>query len=935
MQERSDIPLSLGDEKATSCLDSLAEKILKARRYGRYPLFVIGAGISRSAGVPLMPDLLTHLTYLTKSPQNLNDEGIEKIDELCQRSQKTRSRSDIAMLFSALQETRSDQREVKALWTKFCQQFLNGDILLQDQQSGAGSILLRDPTQAHSWIASMCLDYKARCLSLNFDGLTRKAINHLINKRKSKNALAPHDKCVILDSPQKLASFFGRDPERRRLCSVFKLRGDIFYAVCQTSGCPLENTRTPIYALSSPETSVGAEKLILCPECEEARNLQIAFPGYYVKEQESDEMLAMLWRHVVPNLSIIIVIGFSGEWDRSVVDFTFKVAQSQKIPVVDVRLRPLKGESHYIYNSWRENYPTVHEYIPIYGTADDFAQRMDKAIEAQTERLSPTLAKSTPRPQPGVVVISPDEIWTEKEERPSDVAANISREPDVENLQQYSQLGLKTFWWGAVENVPKHNRYKHSIGTMRVATQWHESLEQNLIEMGMTKDELARERDFLRISMLLHDYGHLPFSHLFEEIFAELHWTPLEGSSAPWHEVLTKEKIKNLFNEKLRGTNNTIHYWVEELGYDIGHVIDLIAGRFGKPHLDAIVNSPLDADKIDYLFRDLDFLKFGSTLPPDRRGWLTDFLKDQDLSPEGLVRLNGRSALHALALLETRRKLYLTFYLAPELRMMERITSHVLVCYLGHYVPSKLRERLQKGTNPFPIDIDYGPLKVELASKKILEKYETVLRPQDSESSTEPLQEVLLLESLLREMLDNPQQMDTTVIKSFKELQRRLSSFPRTSDNKKPFGSFVRSLYKDLHVAGPYYADAVSEDALREIVRELTLLYQGSVLFDVTKTPKFLAGASTRVFDRFWKSRQRVVGEAFLVPDVNPNKWTIKSRARVPLHAVDFGPLNKQYLQILIFDPNGERPESQYIHQQFLRSCAKKNISLDENSPIL
>jgi hypothetical protein len=246
---------------------------------------------------------------------------------------------------------------------------------------------------------------------------------------------------------------------------------------------------TPIYALSSLETPVGAEKLILCPECEEARNLQIAFPGYYVKEQESDEMLATLWQHVVPDLSIIIVIGFSGEWDRSTVDFIFKAAQSQKIPVVDVRLRPRppKGETHYIYNTWRENYSTVREYIPLYGTADDFAQRLSKAIETQTERMSPTSSKSTPRLQPPSVRVGPDFIWRtgEDHERCSDVAGSICFESDVTKLEEYSQLGLKTFWWGAVENVPKHNRYRHSLGTMRVATQWHESLEQNLMEMGM------------------------------------------------------------------------------------------------------------------------------------------------------------------------------------------------------------------------------------------------------------------------------------------------------------------------------------------------------------------------------------------------------------------------------------------------------------------
>lgn len=87
----------------------------------------------------------------------------------------------------------------------------------------------------------------------------------------------------------------------------------------------------------------------------------------------------------------------------------------------------------------------------------------------------------------------------------------------------------------------------------------------------------------------------------------------------------------------------------------------LIESNTGKPYLDAIVNSAVDADKIDYIFRDLRFLQFGSSLPPEQNGWLQEFLSDQDLSPEGLIRLNGRSVLMAKELLETRRRLYIEF----------------------------------------------------------------------------------------------------------------------------------------------------------------------------------------------------------------------------------------------------------------------------------
>ena len=383
----------------------------------------------------------------------------------------------------------------------------------------SGSLLHRDPTIAHRWIASMCLDFSAQCLSLNFDGLTRAAVQTLLSERKCD------ERCVILDSRPKIATFFGRDSLHPRLRGVMKLRGDIFYAVCETSGCPLQGKETPVYELSrgsdSDRTSTPA---LACPECSKERNLQISFPGYHLKEQESQEILAALGTYVVPTISAIIMLGLSGEWDPALVEFVFTAAKTQNVSVIDVKLAPDSQTTHYIYDIWRTRYADV-EYVPLYGNADEFAETMAKALLSRADIVQPT-GSSVPNLQPRD--LDGDHVWIQKPEARSDLAAQIAKVPDVEKLRFYSQLGLKTLWWGGSDNVAEHNRYHHSLGAMRVAEQWYDSLFPN--------SERSPEREFLSASMLLHDYGHLPFSHLFEEIFDELHWFAEERSGRPWHE---------------------------------------------------------------------------------------------------------------------------------------------------------------------------------------------------------------------------------------------------------------------------------------------------------------------------------------------------------------------------------------------------------------
>lgn len=161
-------------------------------------------------------------------------------------------------------------------------------------------------------------------------------------------------------------------------------------------------------------------------------------------------------------------------------------------------------------------------------------------------------------------------VWLTKKE------VELIDSSTFQRLRRIKQLA-NTHW---VYPGATHSRFEHSLGTLETAYRVAEQIGSILND----RDKLRR----LRYAALLHDIGHGPFSHVFEDMVVNV------GGLAPSkfnHELVTIDLLRN--DEELMNV----------LGEDLDGVIELLAPA-QKFVEHCIVSSPLDADKLDYLQRD-------------------------------------------------------------------------------------------------------------------------------------------------------------------------------------------------------------------------------------------------------------------------------------------------------------------------------------------
>ncbi len=154
---------------------------------------------------------------------------------------------------------------------------------------------------------------------------------------------------------------------------------------------------------------------------------------------------------------------------------------------------------------------------------------------------------------------------------------------EVQRLRRVRQLGLASLVFPGAE----HTRFSHAVGTAHV-------MQALLHRIDACSDELPPDqrldeeaRGDALAAALLHDLGHGPFSHLFEEVLPH----------AKHHEQWTQDILLDESTE--------VHQTLESISHGMsGRVTSLLGGEYRLGYLSQSVSGTLDVDRADYLLRD-------------------------------------------------------------------------------------------------------------------------------------------------------------------------------------------------------------------------------------------------------------------------------------------------------------------------------------------
>ncbi len=198
--------------------------------------------------------------------------------------------------------------------------------------------------------------------------------------------------------------------------------------------------------------------------------------------------------------------------------------------------------------------------------------------------------------------------------------------PWVQRLRRIRQLQAAWYVYPSAD----HSRFIHSLAVMELAGRFARNVYRPFWEQAADSAKqhiptLPLVEETFRIAGLLHDVGHLPFSHLADEVF-------LKGYHLT-HETLGTHIIRTYLADIIRKIDATPDGELLETPVDPDIVCCLV--RSGQEDdlpmvwkaLASVLRGPCDADKMDFLLRDGRSLGLEGMSPHEvQRLMLTAFL---------------------------------------------------------------------------------------------------------------------------------------------------------------------------------------------------------------------------------------------------------------------------------------------------------------------
>jgi hypothetical protein len=843
-----------------SILTKWANHFLELKQKGLIPLFITGAGVSMDVETnkgEKIPNIYGIIDLLKNEYEKKPSCHINEVNELFQTLDKlkredTKDRSTVARLLTAFQEKKS----LESIWEVFNDKLV--DIIIDTK-----------PSPFHEKLANMHRKYGAVTLTLNFDGL--------LIREFEKNGDKNTEKAFSLPTQKECESFFLRHKNESPLSEYLEIqiRGDIFYIKCDADGfCPEKGQQHSLWAFiaSFPRNEeYNKEFFRKCHACGKPGKSFLSFPGSYDKEKSMREMVEIVWKYLSFRIGSVTVAGCSGEWDPLLIAFLGDLLTERDIPLLVIDNEPKKnGKYKYIIEELVNS--NIHTAKTLGVNAKDFLEDLTIKLNVQSlpDRMKPKYNKHPS---------SDDNFWYNifNEDFHSDISININDLSQIEinllselsgdKLHEISQLGLKSYWLDIAKvEQNRHTRYHHSLGVMKIASYLYDAITK-VPNIGN-----PYERQFLRIASMMHDIGHLPFSHLIESVFNELNWKPADYKEYYSHEFQTEKRIDEVFSDSKYKTPLT------SLGYSIKDLKRLINGCFGVGYLDAIINSPIDSDKIDYVFRDTQYTERKIFL--DRVQFLKDITNGLEATPENHLSFSGISAVAAAQLIEARRHLYEHLYLQPGIVILEGIVKLIIKTFFVHSIDVEdpdIIKHINQELYDYP---DLGEYKINYCISQ--------LRSIMGNNASDEM-------GIINSMFNNIGNIKYISGSFMNNLNASYELISKTKGNRD-----ISEIEKKItHRRIKYPKDKISE-----IIRDVSFRFPGAAIMEAVKQPDSLSSANSR------KRRERSDGtntfaESTIVPKGDYHLWNPTHVSEQSIHESSLNEKKDEVVIVYIYPMSG------------------------------
>jgi hypothetical protein len=181
----------------------------------------------------------------------------------------------------------------------------------------------------------------------------------------------------------------------------------------------------------------------------------------------------------------------------------------------------------------------------------------------------------------------------------TDWERKIISQPAYQRLRRIRQLA----WTDQIYPGAMHTRFEHSLGVMHVATAMYDGIVNSsrvILKDELKFDEfgLIRDHILVRLTAMLHDVGHSPFSHAAEELFPEVEGEGRRYKHEEYSAAIIREKLRDAIEKHPLNDNYKIR------ADEIANLLEGSAETGRSLVWRDIVTGQMDADRIDYLLRD-------------------------------------------------------------------------------------------------------------------------------------------------------------------------------------------------------------------------------------------------------------------------------------------------------------------------------------------